>query len=91
MGRLVFYGAWPEQLVVTSMNMQSWQHTSSPLASGLRASLRKLKKLDAEMKKAKGKKRQVLFNRMREIVDAENRRAGETYGVPWAGFDRMNR
>lgn len=73
------------------MNMQSWQHTSSPLASGLRVSLRKLKKIEAEMKISKGRRRQVLFNRMRDIVDTQNRRAGETYGVPWPGFNGKSR
>lgn len=72
------------------MNMKSWQHTSSPLAGGLRASLRKLKKLEAEMKGSKGEKRKLLFDKMRDIVDAQNRRAGETYGVPWAGFGGRN-
>lgn len=70
--------------------MISWQHTSSPLASGLRVSLRKLKRLDVEMKKTKGKKRQILFDRMRDIVDAQNHHAGETYDVPWAGFAGKN-
>lgn len=42
------------------------------------------------MKNAKGKRRQILFDRMKAIVDAENRRASETYGVPWAGFDGKN-
>jgi hypothetical protein len=70
--------------------MQSWEHTSSPLASRLRASLRKLKKLDAEMKNAKGKRRKILFDRMRDIVDTGNRCAGDTYGVPWPGFNGKN-
>lgn len=73
------------------MNMKSWQHTSSPLAEGLRVSLKKLKRLETEMKSAKGKRRQILFDRMKTIVDAENRRAGETYDVPWAGFDGSNK
>jgi hypothetical protein len=50
------------------MNKTAWQITSSPLAKSLRASLRRLKALDVELTKSKGKKRRALWDRMRTIV-----------------------